>query len=339
MRLYAAFDLHATNSYCAVIDEKRRKIFGRRLPNDPQVILDTIDAYRPDIAGVVVESTYNWYWLVDMLKDAGYPVYLANPAATKKYDGLKHADDKTDAFWLAHLLQQGILPTGYIYPRELRIVRDLLRNRARLVRQRSSLIVSLQNTMAAYRGRRLGANEIKRLRTDHVALFFADDEVLTLIGRANKESIDFLTRQILRIEKEVEERVGTIEGYRNLQTISGVGKILSLTIMLETGPIERFGKVGNYASYCRLVPATRVSNGKNKGAGNKRCGNKYLAWAFAEAAEFARRNDEHARMFFNRKAAKTNVMTAYAALSHKLARAAYYVMRDGVEFDPMKLFR
>jgi transposase len=338
MRLYAAFDLHATNSYCAVIDEERRRVFGRRLPNDPQVILDTIDAYRPDIAGVVVESTYNWYWLVDTLRDAGYPVYLANPAATKKYDGLKHADDKTDAFWLAHLLQQGILPTGYIYPRGLRIVRDLLRSRARLVRQRSSLIVSLQNTMAAYRGRRISASEIKRLRTDHVAPFFADDEVLALIGRANKESIDFLTRQILLIEKEVAERVGTIEGYRKLLTISGVGRILSLTIMLETGPIGRFRKVGNYASYCRLVPATRTSNGKNKGGGNKRSGNKYLAWAFAEAAEFARRHEPQAQRYFNRKAAKTNVMTAYAALSHKLARAAYYVMRDGVAFDPLKLF-
>jgi transposase len=107
--------------------------------------------------------------------------------------------------------------------------------------------------------------------------------------------------------------------------------------MLETGPIGRFPTVGNYASYCRKVPSRWTSNGKNKGKGNKKSGNKYLAWAFAEVAEMALRFDATVRKYYNRKASKTNFMAARGALAHKMARAAYYVMRDHVPFDPKKL--
>ena len=108
--------------------------------------------------------------------------------------------------------------------------------------------------------------------------------------------------------------------------------------MLETGSIGRFPKVGDFASYCRKVPSGWTSNGKKKGKGNAKNGNKYLAWAFSEASELSRRYDDHARAFYNRKAAKKNFMVAHSALAHKLARAAYYVMRDHVAFDPQKLF-
>jgi transposase len=126
--------------------------------------------------------------------------------------------------------------------------------------------------------------------------------------------------------------------YIYLLTIPGIGKILALTIMLEVGPIERFSNVGNLASYCRKVPSKWTSNDKKKGKGNKKNGNRYLAWAFSEAAEFARRYDQNARAFYNRKASKKNFMVAHSALAHKLTRAAYYVMRDQVEFDSQKLF-
>jgi transposase len=128
------------------------------------------------------------------------------------------------------------------------------------------------------------------------------------------------------------------ESYRYLLTLPGVGKILALTIMLETGPIARFAQVGDYASYCRKVPSRWTSNEKTKGRGNKKNGNKYLAWAFSEAAEFARRYDAQARAYYTRKMRKTNFMVAHSALAHKLARAAYYLMKDQVPFMPEKLF-
>jgi transposase len=136
----------------------------------------------------------------------------------------------------------------------------------------------------------------------------------------------------------VEGRMKLKDSYRHLLTIPGIGKVLALTIMLETGPIARFPKVGNYVSYSRKVSSKWTSNDKAKGKGNKKNGNKYLAWAFSEAAELARRYDLLCRTYYNRKMQKTNFMVAHQALAHKLARAAYCVMKEEVPFMPEKLF-
>jgi transposase len=150
--------------------------------------------------------------------------------------------------------------------------------------------------------------------------------------------MDHLTHQIFKIEWVVRKKVQLKRQYQYLPTVFGVGKILSLTIMLETGPISRFETVGEYVSYCRKVPSHWMSNGKRKGSGNRKNGNKYLAWAYSEASEFARRLYPEARAYYQRKMQKTNAPVAHSALAHKLARAAYYVMRDQVPFDPEKLF-
>lgn len=338
MRLYSGFDLHSTNCHLGIIDESGKRIFKKKLDNEPQLILQTLQPYRQDLAGIVVESTYNWYWLVDLLMAEEYRVHLANPTAIQVYKGIKHVDDTHDAFWLAEMLRLNILPEGYIYPKETRPIRDLLRKRGHLVRLRTSLIISLQNIITRNCGVRLKANEIKRFRNDCISPLLTDSEDLALAGAVSKESIDFFTRQIRQIERVVESKIDIEGPYRYLLTIPGIGKILALTIMLETGCIERFAKVGNYASYCRKVSSRWSSNGKTKGRGNDKNGNKYLAWAFSEAAELARRFDPQARTYYNRKLQKTQTMVAHGALAHKLARAAYYVMRDQVPFMPEKLF-
>jgi len=338
MQLYTAFDLHSNNSYLGIIDEDGKWVFKRKLSNDPEVILESLRLFRNDIVGIVVESTYNWYWLVDLLMAEGYKVHLANPAEIQKYSGLKYADDQHDAFWLAEMLRLGILPEGYIYPKEDRPIRDLLRKRGHLVRLRTSLIISLQNIISRNNGIKLKSGDIKALTTDHVAPFLERNEDLALAGKVSKESIDFLPRQIKTIEAVVEKKIDLREPYDRLLTEPGIGKILGLTVMLETGPIGRFAKVGNYVSYCRKVSTKWISNDKKKGTGNKKNGNKYLAWAFSEAAELARRYDDNARAYYNHKIQQTNRMVAHNALAHKLARAAYDIIRDGVPFVPEKCF-
>jgi transposase len=164
MQLYAGIDLHASNNFIGIVDEKGKRAFKRKLPNHPGEILLTLGRFQEEMVGVVVESTFNWYWLVDLLGDAGYRVHLANPSAIQKYSGLKHADDQHDAFWLAEMLRLGILPEGYIYPKEERPIRDLLRKRGHLVKLRTSLILSLQNIVARNRGVSLRVNDIKRVK-------------------------------------------------------------------------------------------------------------------------------------------------------------------------------
>jgi transposase len=338
MKLYAGIDLHSNNNYLAVIDDQDKRLYQKRLPNKPDVILAELDPFHERISGIVVESTFNWYWLVDTLMDNGYKTHLANPAAIQKYKGLKYSNDSHDAFWLAHLLRLGILPEGYIYPKEDRPIRDLLRKRGHLVQLRTSVINSLQGIISRNCGCSLSGNKIKQVKENHIAPLLAGQEDLELSGEVSKDVIDYLSRQIRKIENVVLEKVTLRKSFLGLQTIPGLGKILSMTIMLETGNIERFEKVGDFASYCRKVPTEWKSNNTKKGKGNSKNGNRYLAWAFSEAAEFSRRYDQAARTFYTRKAGKTNKMIAHSSLAHKLARAAYYIMRDGVEFDHKKLF-
>jgi transposase len=320
-----------------VIDETDKILVRRRCPNDLQRILALLAPYRDDLAGVVVESTYNWYWLVDGLMAAGFEVRLANTVAMKRYDGLKHSDDETDAAHLAHLLRLGILPTGYIHPPAERALRDLARKRIQLVRSRTQHVLSVENILARQTGGRVSSNALKRWTGDDVtALGLAADVALAL--RANVAVIAALTQEIARLEARLLAGAKLRPGYACLKSIPGIGDVLATVIMLETGDIARFAHVGNYASYARCVDSARYSNGKKKGEGNTKNGNAYLVWAFIEAANFARRFNQDAKRFFERKKAKTNQVVATKALAHKLARASYHILKEGQLFDVKRCF-
>src|SRR5437763_4497121 len=112
MKLYAGIDLHSNNSVVAIVDEEDRVMFQKRLRNELEYILLALASFKQWLAGVVVESTYNWYWLVDGLMQAGYAVHLANPAAIVQYQGLKYSADEHDARWLAHLLRARYFARG-----------------------------------------------------------------------------------------------------------------------------------------------------------------------------------------------------------------------------------
>jgi transposase len=338
MVVYAGLDLHATNTYVAMIDAENKVLYKQRHRNELPAILAALDPFKKDIQGVVVESTFNWYWLVDGLMAQGYPVRLANPSAIKQYEGLKQIDDKRSSLWLANLLRLGILPTGYIYPKEERPTRDLLRKRLQLVRHRTSHILSVKNILARNLGMRMKSNEVKKLGVPEVKIFFPDKEMRTAV-LASLNLIHHLEEEISGIETMITKKLKMKKEFTKLTTVPGIGTILGLTIMLEVGNIRRFPTVGDYSSYCRCVKSTRISAGKVTGHGNRKNGNKYLSWAYIEAAQFARRFHETVRSYYEKKMAKTNKIVAIKALSHKLTRASYYVMRDQVDYDPARLFR
>jgi transposase len=337
MKLYGGIDLHSNNSVIVVLDEQDKVVYRRRLANDLELVLSELAPFKEAIAGLVVESTYNWYWLVDGLMGAGYRVHLANTAAIVQYEGLKYADDDSDARWLAKLLRLGLLPEGYIYPKEERPVRDLLRRRGKLVQQHSANLQSIQNLMARNRGHSLSANRIRGLTYDEVNELLPDPD-LALAVKSNLAVMRTLDGVIGLLEKRVKSQVRLRPAFKPLLTVSGIGDILGLTIMLETGEIGRFAKVGNYASYCRCVGSAHLSNGKRKGRGNTKNGNKYLAWAYVEAANFAVRYNPQIRRYFQRKCARTHPVVAIKTVAHKLARACYYILRDQVPFDVNRAF-
>ena len=337
MKKFSGIDLHSDNSLVVVSDEQDRIVYQRRLANDLAGIVQALEPHRAELIGVVVEATYNWYWLVDGLMDAGYRVHLANTAAIKKYEGLKYSGDAADAAYLAQLLRLGLLPEGYIYPREARAGRDLARKRTRLVQSRTAQILAIENVLAPQTGGRMKSQEIKRLTAEGVqGLGFSADVTLAL--QANVAVMHTLQSQITVLEERLQERVRLHEDYALLTTVPGIGQTLATTIMLETGSIGRFAKVGNFSSYCRCVDSLRESNGKKKGAGNAKNGNQYLAWAFVEAAHFALRYCPQAKRFYERKKQQRNAIVATKALAHKLARACYHMLREHRPFEVQRCF-
>jgi transposase len=337
MSVYAAIDLHSNNNVLAVLDEHDRVLRQRRLPNELPIVLRELEPFRDELAGIVVESTYNWYWLVDGLMAHGYRLHLANTAAVPQYAGLKHSGDESDARHLAHLLRLGILPEGYIYPRSERAVRDLLRRRFQLVRTSVRLIQSVQSAWARYTGTRLSADAFRQLTRVTIETTFTDP-VARLSVLTQLKVWQAVDEQVQQIEKWVAEFARHHAERKALRTVPGIGAILSLTIALETGTVARFASVGDYVSYCRLVKSERLSNGKKKGEGNRKCGNRYLAWAYIEAATFALRHSVPIKAWYDRKSRKRHKILALKAVAHKLARACYCLMRDGGMFDVRRAF-
>jgi transposase len=337
MRLYGGIDLHSNNSVVVIQDEADRRLFEKRLRNDLPTILRALAPFASELEGIVVESTYNWYWLVYGLMAADYRVHLAHTTAIQTYAGLKHGDDITDASWLAHLLRLGLLAEGYIYPKAERGLRDLLRKRGQLVRQRTTQLLSIQNQVLRSTAQRLSGNRIKQLTADEVEALLPEADV-ALAVTSNLAVMDCLVEQIHQLERVIRQRVRPRPELDHLCTVDGIGPILAWTILLEVGDIGRFGRVGQFVSYCRCVEANRLTNGKKKGENNGKNGNRYLAWAFVEAAHFAVRYNPKIQRYYQRKQAKKNGAVATKAVAHKLARACYYILRENVPFDVDRAF-
>ncbi|QTH71616.1 IS110 family transposase [Pseudoalteromonas xiamenensis] len=334
MALYCGIDLHSNNHVIVVNDENDKTVFSKRIANDLSLCLEYLTPFKEQLVGVAVESTFNWYWLVDGLAANGFHMLLVNTAAVKQYEGLKYSGDFKDAFHLAHLMRLGILPTGYIYPKEQRAVRDMLRRRMQLVQLASKQLLSIQNQIWRSSGVRVSSSQIKK-KSFEVTLL---THHLKTAADTNLRIFRSIQSEIKLLEEEAEQAIEAPKQLDLLQTMTGIGPVLGLTILLETGTTARFETVGDYASYCRCVQSLRESNNKKKGEGNAKSGNKYLSWAFSQAAHMAVRYEPKVKAFYDRKYQKKNGIVAIRAVAHKLARAAYYMLKNNEPFDVDKAF-
>lgn len=335
--LFAGIDLHSNNLTIGIVDQNGQRLKHQKLDCDLDQVTQFLEPFKLRFKSLAVESTYNWYWLVDGLRAQSFPVVLANPAQIDQYSGIKHADDKNDAFFLAELQRLGILPTGHIYDPVLRPVRDLLRRRLSLVHQRTALLLSFKSLYARTAGKTMSLGRLKSMELAETKTLYKHP-ANCLIATVQKEHIEQLDRSIERLENAVLKSARELPSYDKLNTLPGIGRILGMTITMEVGEIKRFKTPGDFASYCRTVDSKRMSNGKKKGDNNAKCGNKYLAWAFVEAANFAKRFDDQCRKWFDRKAAKTSTVIATKALACKLAKAAWHVMTHDADYDPQRMF-
>jgi transposase len=303
----------------------------------PEAFLNVIAPYRPDIV-VAVECMFTWYWLADLCADEEIPFVLGHALYMKAIHGGKAKNDKIDSQKIAVLLRGGMLPQAYVYPAEMRATRDLLRRRMHLAHKRGELLAHVQNTNSQYNLPAIGKNIAYKANRDGVAERFADPAVQKSIevDLALVSYYDELLRDVeLTIVKTAKQHDANT--LYLLQTVPGIGKILSLVLLYEIHHIDRFPRVQEFASYCRLVKCAKESNGKRSGTSGAKIGNAHLKWAFSEAAVLFLRDNPAGQKFLARVEKKHDKGKALTILAHKLARAVYYMLKRKVAFD-MKRF-
>lgn len=339
-QLYCGIDLGSRKSHVCVIDEDDRKLVDRSMINDFPEIEAQLAPFKERIQ-IVVESTFNWDWIVYGLQDKGYDVKLAHVLGLKAIIWSKKKTDKWDAFTLARLLRVRMIPQAYIYPKNQRPLRDLLRERMRLVTKRASEYGAISRMLLRYNIQGYNRNDVKHLSEKDMHRLYHHPAVRTK-ATMHLERIELLTHQIDLIEKDILRRAKQDKVFHLLKGIPGIGDILALTILYEVGDINRFSNVRAFSSYCRVVPGIHQSSNSSYRSPNSKQGNRYLKWAFSQAAYMAIKYYKRIRADYERRAAKRKKaakLVSCSIIAHKLAIAAYYVMKNETPYVESLLFR
>jgi transposase len=329
---YCGIDLHARSMYVCILNQDGDIVVHRNLPTSPEALLKTIAPYREHMV-IAVECLFTWYWLADLCAQEGIPFVLGHALYMKAIHGGKAKNDKIDAHKIAVLLRGGMLPQAYVYPAAMRATRDLLRRRIHLMRQRAELLTHVQQTNCQYNLPDIGKKIAYKANRAGVAERFTAPAVQKSI-EVDLALIDYYD-QLLR---DLELAIVTMAKQHDantlylLQTIPGVGKILSLVLLYEIHDIARFPRVQDFVSYCRLVKCAKESAGKRYGTSGTKIGNAYLKWAFSEAAVLFLRNNPAGQKYLARIEKKHGKGKALTVLAHKLARAVYYMLKRRTAF-------
>jgi transposase len=314
-------------------------LLHRNMKAAPEPFLKAVAPYRDGLV-VAVECIFTWYWIADLCTEEGIPFVLGHALYMKAIHGGKAKNDKIDSQKIAALLRGGMLPQAYVYPAEMRATRDLLRRRTHLMRKRSELLAHVQNTNSQYNLPEIGKKIAYKANRDGVAERFADPAVqktievdLALITYYDQLLGD-LELSIIKAAKHQDANTLYL-----LQTVPGIGKILSLVLLYEIHRIDRFPSVQDFASYCRLVKCSKESGGKRLGTSGAKIGNAHLKWAFSEAAVLFLRNNSQGQKLLTRLEKKHDTGKALSILAHKLARAVYYMLKRKTAFDMDIFFR
>jgi transposase len=332
-QFYCGIDLHARTMYVCILNHAGEILVHRDMKASPETVLKAIAPYREDIV-IAVECIFTWYWLADLCAHEGLPFVLGHALYMKAIHGGKAKNDRIDARKIAVLLRGGLIPQASVSPAEMRATRDLLRRRLHLTRKRAELLPHIQQTNSQYNLPDLGKQIAYKANRDGVAERFPAPAVHKSV-EVDLALIDFYDQLLRAIELTIVRTAKQHDAqtlYR-LQSIPGMGKILSLVLLYESHDITRFPRVQDFVSYCRLVTCAKESAGKRYGTAGTKIGNAYLKWAFSEAAVLFLRNHPAGQKYLARLEKKPGTGKALTVLAHKLARAVYYMLKREVVVD------
>ena len=335
-RFYCGIDLHARSMYLCILDNRGEVVLHRDLRTEPGRFIEAIKPYRDDIV-VCAECMFSWYWLADLCTRENIPFVLGHALYMKAIHGGKAKNDKIDSRKIAKLLRGGMIPMAYVYPAKMRSTRDLLRRRNYLMRRRTDLLAHIQNTNSQYNLPEFGKKIARKIHQQDLAEQFGDPHVRRSI-ETDLELINHLSQLLTNLERYIlrTARYHDPQALYLLQSIHGVGKIISLVILYEIGDINRFPRVQDFASYSRLVACARESAGKRYGSSGRKIGNMHLKWAFSEAAVLFLKDNPAGMKYKKRLEKKHGKAKSLSILAHRLGRAVYYILMREKAFDMNK---
>lgn len=337
---YSGIDLSARDSHLCVVDENLSIHLQQKSANELPRIAHLLDPFKTHLQ-IVVESTFNWYWLVDGLQVLGFDVSLAHTLGLAMITHAKVKTDRRDAFTLAKLLRAGLIPKAYIYPASTRPVRDLLRRRMQAVALRAREYGSLRQLLLREGILSSSRNQIKLACDEDLSVWFSHPLVV-MNASQRLERIELLSHQITELEETILDLTRQKADYKRLLPIPGIGRILALTILYEVGEVSRFSNVRQFSSYCRLVPGVAQSGAVARRGRSSKQGNHYLKSAFNQAAVAAVRSYPRIRRCYEqhltRHRGSARKLVAYNVIAHKLAQAVFHILRDGTQYREELLF-
>lgn len=338
-RYYCGIDLHTKMMYVCILDTEANILIHKNIPTEEKAFLALIKPYRDDLI-VGVECIFSWYWLADLCAQESIAFILGHALYMKCIHGGKTKNDKIDSEKIARIMLGKNFPTAYVYPPKLRAVRDLMRRRTYLVRIKGDLQGHISITNYQYNLPPFEKKIAKKENRQDIGQHFKDPTV-----RKNVETdaivMDALQAQIVAIENYIVKHVKQVDPrtFYRLQSVPGIGRVLALTILYEVEDIGRFPTVQDFCSYSRMVKCTKESAGKKLGTSGTKIGNPHLKWAFSEATALLLRQSDRAKDFVAKKSKRVGKGKALSILSHKLARAIYYMMKRNDAFDEAYFFR
>jgi transposase len=332
-QFYCGIDLPARSMSVCILSHDGELLLHRNMKAAPEPVLKAVGPYREGLV-VAVDWIFTWYGLADLCVQEGIPCVLGHALYMRAIHGGKAKHDTIDSHKMATLLRGGMLPQASVYPAEMRATRDLLRRRMHLMRKRAALLSPVQQTNSqdnlpeigkkiAYQATREGVAE----RFDDAAVQKTLEVDLALITY-DAELLRDLELCIIQTAKKHDANTLHL-----LQTVPGIGTILSLVRLYEIHHIDRFPRVQDFASYCRLVKCAKESAGKRLGTSGKNIGNAHLTWAFSEAAILCLRNNPQGQKYLVRLEKTQDNGKALTLLAHKLARAVYDRLKRHTAFD------
>ncbi len=337
-QFYCGIDLHAKQMYLYILDQKGDVQLHQNMNTDRDLFLKFIKPFRQNIV-IASECIFSWYWLADLCHDESISFVLGHALYMKAIHGGKAKNDRIDSLKIAKLLRSGMIPQAYVYPKQMRSTRDLLRRRSHFVRVRSDIFTHIQITNYQYN---LPAFEKKlTVKSSRVNLIdhFSDTSVQKSMD-ANLNVLDQLDQTIRKMELFIESKVRyhDIHSYRLLRSVPGIGQTLALTILYEMERIDRFPRVQEFLSYSRLVKCAKESAGKRYESSGSKIGNAHLKWAFSEAAVLFLKCNEPAKKWLLKKQRKHGKAKALTILAAKIARSVYQMLKTQRRFDSNTFF-